>query len=49
MPKFNEKIFRTQLAYFKDIDKSEQLIFKKGFEVSDKVLGKALIKFSLEE
>lgn len=46
---FNEKIFRTQLAYFKDIDKSEEIIYKKGFEVSDKVVEKGLIKFSLEE
>lgn len=46
---FNEKIFRTQLAYFKDIDKSEEIIYKKGFKIDDKFVEKALIKFSLEE
>ncbi|EKD56682.1 MAG: hypothetical protein ACD_58C00120G0005 [uncultured bacterium] len=46
---FNEKIFRTQLAYFKDIDKSEEIIWKKGFRVDDKTIEKELIKFSLQE
>lgn len=45
---FNEKIFRSQLAYFKDIDKSEKLIFRRGFEIADKIIEKALIKYSLE-
>lgn len=44
---FNEKIFRTQLAYFKDIDYSEEVIFMKGFEVSPKVIQKELTEFSL--
>lgn len=44
---FNEKIFRTQLAYFKDIDYSEEVIFMKGFEVSSKVIQKELTNFSL--
>lgn len=46
---FNEKIFRTQLAYFEDIDYSEQVVYKKGFEVDDKTVKKALIEFSLDE
>lgn len=45
---FNEKIFRTQLAYFKDIDYSEQVVFKRGFEVDDEVIKKALVEFSLD-
>ena len=45
---FNEKIFRAQLAYFKDIDYSEQVIFKKVFSVDDAIIKKELIEFSLE-
>ena len=45
---FNEKIFRAQLAYFKDIDYSEQVIFKKGFSVDDAIIKKELIEFSLD-
>jgi len=44
---FSEKNFRVQLAYFKDIDFSEKVIFMKGYEISDKVIKKALINFSL--
>lgn len=44
---FNEKLFRTQLAYFKDIDYSEKIIYMKGFSVSDKAIQKALQEFSL--
>lgn len=46
---FNEKIFRTQLAYFKDIDYSEQVIYKSGFSVDDEIIKKTLVEFSLEE
>ena len=45
---FNEKIFRTQLAYFEDIDYSEQIIYKKGFSTDDEVVKKALVEFSLD-
>lgn len=45
---FNEKIFRTQLAYFEDIDYSEQVVYKQGFAADDQVIKKALVKFSLE-
>lgn len=45
---FNEKLFRSQLAYFKDIDYTEKVIYLKGFETSDKVIKDALVKFSLE-
>ena len=45
---FNEKIFRTQLVYFKDIDYSEQVIYKEGFSIDDEIIKKALVEFSLE-
>jgi hypothetical protein len=44
---FNEKIFRTQLAYFKDIDYSEKVEYLKGFEVSDAAIKKSLVNLSL--
>lgn len=46
---FNEKIFRVQLAYFKDIDYSEKVIFMKGFETKDGVIKKVLTDFSVAE
>ena len=45
--KFNEKLFRSQLAYFKDIDYQEKIIYLKGYETDDKVIKKELIDFSL--
>ena len=45
---FNEKIFRTQLAYFEDIDYSEQVVYKEGFEIDDEIIKKTLIEFSLD-
>ena len=44
---FNERIFREQLSYFKDIDYREEVVFLKGFTVSDKIIKKKLIEFSL--
>lgn len=44
---FNEKIFRVQLAYFKDIDYSEKIIYMKNYETDDKIIQRALINFSL--
>ncbi len=46
---FNEKNFRQQLAYFKDIDYSEEVDWLKDFKISDKQVKNALIKFSLME
>jgi len=46
---FNEKIFRTQLAYFDDIDYSEQVVYKEGFSIDDGTVKKSLIEFSLGE
>lgn len=45
---FNEKIFRGQLAYFEGINYSEEIEYMPGFAVSDKIIKKELIKFSLE-
>jgi len=44
---FNEKLLRTQLAYFQDINYKEKIIYLKGFEVDDKIIKKKLIEFSL--
>lgn len=44
---FNEKIFRAQLAYFKDIDYTEKVIYMKGYEVDDGIIKKELSEFSL--
>lgn len=45
---FSEKIFRGQLAYFEGINYSEEIEYMPGFAVSDKIIKKELIKFSLE-
>jgi len=45
---FNEKLFRTQLVYFKDIKYTEEIDYLRGFEVSDKIIKKQLTEFSLE-
>lgn len=44
---FNEKIFRTQLAYFDDIDYSESVVYKEGFSVDDEEIKKTLVQLSL--
>ena len=44
---FNEKFFRAQLSYFKDIDYSEEVIYLKGFETKREIIQKRLIDFSL--
>jgi hypothetical protein len=44
---FNEKLFRSQLSYFRDIDYTEEIIYIKGFEIDDETVKKELIKFSL--
>jgi len=45
---FNEKIFKVQLGYFKDIDYSEKIIFSKEFKIDDSIIKKGLTKFSLD-
>lgn len=44
---FNEKLFRSQLSYFDDIDYREAVTFKPGFEVPDEEIRRALIEYSL--
>lgn len=44
---FNEKLFRTQLGYFEDIDYSEEIDFMPGFEKKDEDIKKFLEKISL--
>ncbi len=45
---FNEKIFRTQLSYFEDIDYSEQIIYIDGFSIDDETIKQKLIEYSLD-
>lgn len=45
---FNEKIFREQLSYFKDMNYAEEVIFMPGFEVTDAVIKKGLTEFALQ-
>ena len=44
---FNEKLFRTQLAYFEDIDYTEEIKYMTGFEKEDKEIKQYLEKISL--
>ena len=45
---FNEKFFRSQLIYFKDIDYSEKIIYLKKFKTKDEIIRKSLINSSLD-
>lgn len=44
---FNERIFREALVYFNDVSYAEKIEYMKGFEVSDKVVKRELVKFSV--
>jgi len=44
---FNEKLFRTQLGYFDDIDYSEEIEYMNGFEKKDDEIKRFLEKISL--
>jgi hypothetical protein len=44
---FNERMFRSQLSYFGGINYQESVVYKEGFEISEEVIKKALIEFSL--
>jgi hypothetical protein len=46
---FNEKIFRAALAYFEDIDFSEEVSFLSGFEAEDDHIRLKLQKLSVTE
>lgn len=43
----NEKLFRSQMAYFADVSYAEPVEYMDGFAISDKIVKKELIKFSL--
>jgi hypothetical protein len=45
---FNEKIFRSQLSYFNDVDYSEKVEYMPGFEVSDEAIKEKLSEVSLQ-
>jgi len=44
---FNEKLFRSQLSYFDEINYEETIEFMPGFEVSNDIIKNQLIEFSL--
>lgn len=46
-PEFNEKLFRVQLSYFKDVNYGETIEFLPGFEKTDEIIKKSLTEFSL--
>ena len=46
---FNGKLFRIQLSYLDDVNYDEKVEYLPGFAVSDEVVKKALIEFSLEK
>lgn len=46
---FNEKIFRTQLSYFDDINYDESVEFMPNFSVDEKTIKNALVQLSLSE
>ncbi len=44
---FNVNMFKSQLSYFDDVSYNEEVVYKKGFEVSNKEIQKKLIEYSL--
>jgi len=46
---FNEKLFREELAYFDDIDHTEEVNYMDGFEVKDEVIKQKLNEISLQK
>lgn len=44
---FDEKLFRRQLCYFKDINYNEPVVYKKGFETEEEVVKRELTEFGL--
>ncbi len=45
--RFNGRMFRSQLSYFDDINYTEAVVFRPGFEVSDEEIRRALTEYSL--
>jgi hypothetical protein len=46
---FNEKLFREELAYFDDIDHTEEVNYMEGFEINDEVIKQKLGEISLQK
>lgn len=46
---FNEKLFREQLVYFEDIDRSEAVEFLPGFQVEERKIKRFLQEISLTQ
>ena len=46
---FNEKLLREQLSYFKDLDYSEDIHYKEGFETKDEEIESFLTQVSLQQ
>ena len=46
--RFSSKLFREQLAYYKDINYEEEVIFLPGFKVSDAEIKKFLTEIALQ-
>lgn len=44
----NEKIIRTQLAYFKDIDYTEEVIYMPRYDISKDIIQNHLTAISLD-
>jgi hypothetical protein len=44
---FNEKLFRNQLAYFEDVDYSEEVKYLKSYEIPNEDIKRKLTDFSL--
>jgi len=45
--RFNERMFRSQLSYFDDINYSEEVVYRPGFEVPNEEIKRALVEYSL--
>lgn len=45
---FNEKLFRSQLAYFDSINYDEKVEYTLGYEVDDAIVKEKLLEFSVE-
>jgi len=43
----HSEVLSFELAYFGDIDYSEEIDFMKGFKIDDNKIKKELVKFSL--
>lgn len=46
---FNEKLFREQLVYYKDVSRAEKIEYLPGFETKDETVKKFLKEVSLQE